>query len=225
MIKQIKQYSGYYGCDKCDQRGEWLGRLAYQDVMTWIYVQMILLDDRSIRNIILESLHSVIYKSIWSKVSLLTTCTKYVWGLWRNCCFCGRGGDRSVKHSQQQINLISERLINMSKNIHLFLHGNHDLWVKLTDGRLPSFDNFSYTLEFWLWMVSWSQKCINILWYYLLQCQFLYAPNSPKIMQIMPASFFSILYPEAVSYMVRSFWFIMFIQCSTLEKKFDNMAP
>ena len=136
-----------------------------------------------------------------------------------------KGGDRSVKHSQQQINLISERLINMSKNIHLFLHGNHDLWVKLTDGRLPSFDNFSYTLEFWLWMVSWSQKCINILWYYLLQCQFLYAPNSPKIMQIMPASFFNILYPEAVSYMVRSFWFIIFIQCSTLEKKFDNMAP
>ena len=33
MIKQIKQYSGYYGCDKCDQRGEWLGRVTYQDVM------------------------------------------------------------------------------------------------------------------------------------------------------------------------------------------------
>ena len=34
--------------------------------------------------------------------------------------FVEGGGDRSVKHSQQQINLISERLINMSKNIHLF---------------------------------------------------------------------------------------------------------
>ena len=37
------------------------------------------------------------------------------------------GGDRSVKHSQQQINIISERLVNMSKNIPSFLHGNHDL--------------------------------------------------------------------------------------------------
>ncbi|KAJ8030239.1 hypothetical protein HOLleu_26594 [Holothuria leucospilota] len=29
FIKLSKQYSGYYGCDKCSQKGEWVGRMTY----------------------------------------------------------------------------------------------------------------------------------------------------------------------------------------------------
>ena len=31
IVKNIKQYSGYYGCDRCYQKGQWLGRLTYQE--------------------------------------------------------------------------------------------------------------------------------------------------------------------------------------------------
>lgn len=32
LVKSMKLYSGYYGCDKCDQRGEWHGRMTYQNI-------------------------------------------------------------------------------------------------------------------------------------------------------------------------------------------------
>lgn len=32
MIRATKQYSGYFGCDKCDQKGVWHGRITYPDI-------------------------------------------------------------------------------------------------------------------------------------------------------------------------------------------------
>ena len=32
MIKAVKQFSGYYGCDKCTQEGVWLQRMTYPNV-------------------------------------------------------------------------------------------------------------------------------------------------------------------------------------------------
>lgn len=32
MVRCVKLYSGYYGCDKCTQRGVWDGRMLYPDV-------------------------------------------------------------------------------------------------------------------------------------------------------------------------------------------------
>lgn len=31
MVKCIKQFSGYYGCDRCNQRGSWDGRMTYPE--------------------------------------------------------------------------------------------------------------------------------------------------------------------------------------------------
>ncbi|RXN33139.1 transposase domain-containing protein [Labeo rohita] len=44
MLKCIKQFSGYYGCDKCPQKGNWEGRMMYQQVHV-----LILRDDVSFR--------------------------------------------------------------------------------------------------------------------------------------------------------------------------------
>ncbi|XP_051553877.1 uncharacterized protein LOC127440871 isoform X3 [Myxocyprinus asiaticus] len=31
MVKCVKQFSGYYGCDRCNQRGSWYGRMIYPE--------------------------------------------------------------------------------------------------------------------------------------------------------------------------------------------------
>ena len=31
MVKSVKQFSGYYGCDKCEQKGTYIGRVTYPD--------------------------------------------------------------------------------------------------------------------------------------------------------------------------------------------------
>ena len=31
MIKAVKQYSGYYGCERCTQKGVWLKKITYQE--------------------------------------------------------------------------------------------------------------------------------------------------------------------------------------------------
>lgn len=32
FIKNVKQYSGYFGCDKCTQEGEWLGKMTFPEI-------------------------------------------------------------------------------------------------------------------------------------------------------------------------------------------------
>lgn len=32
MVKGMKQYSGYFGCDKCTQKGVWLGSMTFPEI-------------------------------------------------------------------------------------------------------------------------------------------------------------------------------------------------
>lgn len=37
FVKCVKQYSGYYGCDKCEQRGQYVGRMTYPITENLVY--------------------------------------------------------------------------------------------------------------------------------------------------------------------------------------------
>lgn len=32
FVEQVKSHTGYYGCDKCSQKGVWDGEMAFPDV-------------------------------------------------------------------------------------------------------------------------------------------------------------------------------------------------
>ena len=52
MVMATKQYSGYYGCECCEQKGVWCGRVTYPDV-----VNMVLRTDQSVRQHTQEEHH------------------------------------------------------------------------------------------------------------------------------------------------------------------------
>ena len=31
LVKAIKQYSGYYGCERCDQKGIWIRKMSFKE--------------------------------------------------------------------------------------------------------------------------------------------------------------------------------------------------
>jgi hypothetical protein len=45
LVKNIKLYSGYFGCDRCEQKGVWLNRVTYQET-----ADLILRTDEAFRN-------------------------------------------------------------------------------------------------------------------------------------------------------------------------------
>ena len=32
LVKAVKQFSGYYGCDRCEQTGQWMGKITYPEI-------------------------------------------------------------------------------------------------------------------------------------------------------------------------------------------------
>lgn len=52
MVKCIKLYSGYFGCDRCTQKGQWFGRMTFQETRN-----LILRTDVSFRNKTCEGHH------------------------------------------------------------------------------------------------------------------------------------------------------------------------
>ena len=37
FVKCVEQYSGYFGCDKCEQRGQYIGWMAYPIIDNLVY--------------------------------------------------------------------------------------------------------------------------------------------------------------------------------------------
>ena len=118
FVKGIKQYSGYYGCDMCDQKGVWLeSRITYQDIDN-----LQIRTDESFRNRRQVEHHNNVTPFCLLPIDMINTfsidymhqvclgVTKKLLNLWIK-------GDHNVKLSSNQVNEISSRLIQLKKDI------------------------------------------------------------------------------------------------------------
>ena len=119
MIKGIKQFNGYFGCDKCTQEGTFEGRMTYQEIDSSLRT------DESFRNIIQEQHHNVLTPILKLPIDMVTSFpADYMHvcclGVMKKMLLLWMRGERRVKLSAQQKNMISLNLIQLKKTIPSF---------------------------------------------------------------------------------------------------------
>lgn len=119
MVKMVKLYSGYYGCDKCSQRGQWHQRITYQEVEN-----LDLRTDLSFRRQENEGHHNGYSPLCELPIDMVKAfpidymhqvclgCMKRLLLAWIRGIGKAKVG---VKHSAEQINQISRRLEGMKR--------------------------------------------------------------------------------------------------------------
>jgi hypothetical protein len=108
LVKSMKLYSGYYGCDKCDQRGEWHGRMTYQNINN-----ISLRTDLSFRNQTNEEHHHALSPFCNLPIDMILHFPidymhQVCLGVMRRLLLIWMRGNKEVKMSAQQIIEISE---------------------------------------------------------------------------------------------------------------------
>ena len=73
FVKKVKSYSGYHGCDKCVQTGQWNGKMTFPEV------NAALRTDQSFSQMLDEDNHlGLSFSWVWSPSFLLTICISFV---------------------------------------------------------------------------------------------------------------------------------------------------
>ena len=117
MVKNIKLYSGYYGCDKCSQKGVHLGKMTYQQVE---YLE--LRNDATFRNQVNTEHHHGETPFCDLPIDMVNTFPidymhQVCLGVVKRCIFAWIRGKREVRISSQQISEISNKLLNLQRFI------------------------------------------------------------------------------------------------------------
>jgi hypothetical protein len=115
MVLSVKQYSGYEGCDKCTQRGKWLGRMTYPEILN-----VELRTDESFREQSQRARHHGVSPLCELSIDMVkqvpndymhSTCL----GTMRRLLLTWLRGKAQVRISASQANQISMRLLQLRK--------------------------------------------------------------------------------------------------------------
>lgn len=123
FVKCIKQYSGYYGCDKCTQRGDWVksstgsGRVTYQNVD-----HIVLRTNETFREKSQEAHHTGLSPFCRLPIDMIGDFPidymhQVCLGTMRRVILAWKKGPRQIRLSANQILTISERLLSLKKDI------------------------------------------------------------------------------------------------------------
>lgn len=85
MVRCVKLYSGYYGCDKCTQKGIWAGRMLYPEVD-----DLTLRSDQSFRER-WQPQHHHTEKTCPFCILPIDMVRSFPADYMHQCCFCGQG--------------------------------------------------------------------------------------------------------------------------------------
>ena len=125
MVKKVKMYSRYSGCDRCTQRGVWIGRMTYQDI-----TNIVARTDTSFRGQSDEEHHLGLSPFCYLPIDIVKTfpidymhqvclgCTKRLILTWMR-------GAREVKLSAGQIQEISDKLVKLNQTFPTYSLASH----------------------------------------------------------------------------------------------------
>ena len=117
LVKGTKLYSGYFGCDKCCQRGEWFGRMIYPDTRN-----LELRTDTSFRNQSNDDHHRTDSPFCQMPIDMVDKFPvdymhQLCLGVMKKLLLIWMRGNRDVKISARQVEEISQKLIGLKSAI------------------------------------------------------------------------------------------------------------
>ncbi|XP_050719438.1 uncharacterized protein LOC127000064 [Eriocheir sinensis] len=115
MVKATKQYSGYYGCDKCTQKGVWYGRLTYQEIDN-----IVLRTNESFRDQIQEEHHCGVSPFTALPVDLIKSFPidymhQACLGVMRRLLLIWIKGKKETRITQRHVEEINKKLLEMQQ--------------------------------------------------------------------------------------------------------------
>lgn len=147
FVKRVKQYSGYFGCDKCDQRGLYIGRMTYPETDNLTYRT-----DASFRNQNQEEHHKPYERSPFLNLPIdmvrdfpIDYMHQVCLGVMKKLIICWMRGPRSnARLSGSLIDQISTRLSLLYSLYPGNLRESRGVLMKWTDGKPLNSVSFYY---------------------------------------------------------------------------------
>ena len=117
MVKATKLYSGYYGCDKCNQTGSWIGRMTYPNIHN-----VLLRTDASFRSQTNEQHHHGESPFCSLNIDMVKTFPidymhQLCLGVMKKLIIAWKRGKKEVRISSGHLSEISSKLVSLRGSI------------------------------------------------------------------------------------------------------------